>query len=58
MCFVSKISPETFDTGNEKLYLVKGGESDGLRDGAPNDGYPRDARILQYPQINQCNTPH
>ena len=20
--------------------------------------YPRDARILQYPQINQCNTPH
>ena len=20
--------------------------------------YPRDARILQYPQINQCNSPH
>ena len=20
--------------------------------------YPRDTRILQYPQINQCNTPH
>ena len=20
--------------------------------------YPRDARILQYPQINQCNMPH
>ena len=20
--------------------------------------YPRDARILQYPQINQCNTPY
>ena len=20
--------------------------------------FPRDARILQYPQINQCNTPH
>ena len=20
--------------------------------------YPRDARFLQYPQINQCDTPH
>ena len=20
--------------------------------------YPRDARVLQYPQINQCDTPH
>ena len=24
----------------------------------PSGLYPRDARILQYPQINQCNTPH
>ncbi|MES6817146.1 hypothetical protein U6W56_12445, partial [Cutibacterium acnes] len=24
----------------------------------PSGLYPRDARILQYPQINQCNSPH
>ena len=24
----------------------------------PSGLYTRDARILQYPQINECNTPH
>ena len=33
-----------------KIQKVMYHESSGL--------YPRDARILQYPQINQCNSPH